>query len=57
MSDLNDYVSINPPVGYGGDTKIFLKDIISEIEGMRFSFVLMNQVLQTPWKGALREQL
>lgn len=41
------FVSIDFPQTYGGDAKIFLKEIVSEIEGLRFSFALMNQVLQT----------
>jgi hypothetical protein len=41
------YLSINFPAHYDRDTKIFLKDILSEKEGIKFSFILMKQILDT----------
>ena len=41
------FVNIAFPPTYGGDAKIFLKEILSEVEGLRFSFALMNKVLRT----------
>jgi hypothetical protein len=41
------YMSINFPTHYDKDTKIFLKDILSEKEGIKFSFILMKQILDT----------
>lgn len=44
------YVSINFPKNYDSNTKIFLKDILSEKEGIKFSFILMKQILDTQVK-------
>ena len=41
------YVSIKFPQKYEKNTKIYLKDIISEKEGVKFSFILMKQILDT----------
>ena len=41
------YVSINFPAEYNEDSKIYLKDIISEKEGVKFSFILMRQIMDT----------
>lgn len=41
------YLSINFPAHYDRDTKIFLKDILSEKDGIKFSFILMKQILDT----------
>jgi len=41
------YLSINFPERYEEDTKIYLKEILSEKEGVRFSFVLMKKILDT----------
>lgn len=41
------YVKINFPNKYENDIKIYLKDIISELEGIRFCVVLMNLILET----------
>lgn len=41
------YLSINFPSNYNGNNKIFLKDILSEKEGVKFSFILMKQILDT----------
>jgi len=41
------YLSINFPVNYENDVNIHLKDILTEKEGVKFSFVLMRQVLDT----------
>lgn len=41
------YLSIHFPEHYEDDAKIYLKDLLSEREGVRFSFVLMRQVLDT----------
>lgn len=44
------YVSINFSPNYEDETKIFLKDIINEIEGVKFSFALMKKVMVTQIK-------
>ncbi len=41
------YLSINFPKHYGDDTKLYLKDFLDEKEGVKFSFILMRQVLDT----------
>jgi len=41
------YLSINFPSDYNGNNKIFLKDILSEKEGVKFSFILMKQIVDT----------
>lgn len=41
------YLSIHFPEHYEDDTKIYLRDFLSEREGIRFSFILMRQVLDT----------
>lgn len=41
------YLSICFPKEYDAETKIYLKDILTEKEGVRFSFILMRQVLDT----------
>ena len=41
------YLSINFPKEYGNETKILLKDILTEKEGVKFSFILMKQILYT----------
>ncbi|KDN54071.1 hypothetical protein [Flavobacterium seoulense] len=41
------YLSISFPVIYNDNSKIFLKDIISEKDGVKFSFILMKQILST----------
>lgn len=41
------YLSINFPKKYEKDTKIYLKEILSEKEGVKFSFILMKQILDT----------
>ncbi len=41
------YLSINFPEHYEDDTRIYLKDILSEKEGVKFSFILMRQVVNT----------
>jgi hypothetical protein len=41
------YMSISFPKMYNDNCKIFLKDIISEKEGVKFSFILMKQILNT----------
>jgi len=41
------YLSINFPEKYEEDTKIYLKEILSEKEGVKFSFILMKQILDT----------
>jgi hypothetical protein len=40
------YLSINFPQEYN-DEKIFLKNILTEKEGVKFSFILMKQILET----------
>jgi len=41
------YVSINFPKQYKDENKIYLKDIISEQEGIKFSLILMRQIINT----------
>lgn len=41
------YLSINFPKEYKDDTKIFLKDFLTEKDGIKFSFVLMKKILDT----------
>lgn len=41
------YLRINFPSNYNDNDKIFLKDILSEKEGVKFSFILMKQILDT----------
>lgn len=41
------YLSINIPSNYDENNKIFLRDILSEKEGIKFSFILMRQILDT----------
>lgn len=40
------YLSINFPKSYS-DKKIYLKDIISEKDGVKFSFIMMRNILNT----------
>lgn len=41
------YLSINFPKNYTKGDKIFLKDILTEKEGVRFSIILMRKILTT----------
>ena len=41
------YLSINFPKEYTEDMKIYLKDMLSEKEGLKFYFALMKQILDT----------
>lgn len=41
------YLSINFPKEYKENTKLFLKDFLTEKEGVKFSFVLMKKILDT----------
>jgi hypothetical protein len=41
------YLTISFPEKYSDDTKVFLKKIISEKEGVKFSFILMRQIIDT----------
>ncbi len=41
------YLSIKFPKTYEKNTKIFLKDIISEKEGVSFLFILMRQIMNS----------
>ncbi len=41
------YLSISFPQIYQEDNKIYLKEILSEKEGVKFSFILMKQILNT----------
>jgi hypothetical protein len=40
-------VSINFPKEYLNDSKIYLKDIITEKDGVKFSFILMRKIIDT----------
>lgn len=41
------YLSINFPNNYTHGEKIFLKDVLSEKEGVKFSIILMRKILNT----------
>ncbi|MDD5509673.1 MAG: hypothetical protein PHI12_02500 [Dehalococcoidales bacterium] len=41
------YLSIHFPEHYEDDTQIYLKDVLSEKEGVKFAFILMKKVLDT----------
>lgn len=41
------YLTISFPINYEQKTTIFLKDIITEKEGVKFSFILMKQIMDT----------
>jgi len=41
------YLSITFPKTYDKYSKVYLKDILSEKEGVKFSFILMRQILNT----------
>jgi hypothetical protein len=41
------YMSVNFPAVYTSESKIFLKDIISEKDGVKFSVILMRKILDT----------
>jgi len=41
------YLSIKFPAQYKNTNKIFLKDVISEKEGIKFSMILMRKILDT----------
>ena len=41
------YLSINFPNNYSTGDKIFLKDILSEKEGVKFAVILMKKILNT----------
>jgi len=44
------YFTINFPKEYKNDTKIFLKDILNEKDGIKFSFLSMKQMSIDKWK-------
>jgi hypothetical protein len=41
------YLSVNFPKKYLEDNKIYLKEILSEQEGVKFSFILMRKILDS----------
>jgi len=41
------YITINFPKGYTEGEKIFLQDVLSEKDGIKFSFILMKKILDT----------
>lgn len=41
------YLSIRFPKEYNNNSKIYLKDILTENEGVKFSFILMRKILDT----------
>lgn len=41
------YITINFPYNYSEDNKVFLKDIVSEKDGVRFSLIFMESILNT----------
>ncbi len=42
-----NYMSVNFPAAYTSGSKIFLKDILSEKDGVKFSVILMKRILGT----------
>lgn len=45
------YLTISFPKKYDEDTKIYLRDILSEKDGIMFSFILMRKILDTQVEG------
>ncbi|WP_292388097.1 hypothetical protein [Methanosarcina sp. UBA5] len=41
------YLSVNFPQKYEDESKIYLKNILSEKEGVKFSFILMKNIIDT----------
>ncbi|MCU7614830.1 hypothetical protein N0B16_10315 [Chryseobacterium sp. GMJ5] len=41
------YLTVSFPPEYLNDSKVFLKDVITEKEGVKFSFILMRQIMNT----------
>jgi len=41
------YLTIDFPERYDENTKVFLKDLLTEKEGVKFSFLLMRRILDT----------
>ncbi|WP_210190655.1 hypothetical protein [Paenibacillus uliginis] len=41
------YLSISFPEEYSEESKIYIKDILSEEEGIKFSMILMRQIIDT----------
>ncbi len=41
------YLSITLPGEYGNENRIYLRDIVSEKDGVRFCFILMKQIMNT----------
>ena len=41
------YLSINFPTSYDNTTNIYLKDFLTEKEGVKFSLILMRQIIDT----------
>ena len=41
------YLSINFPKKYDNKTKIYLREMLSEKEGIKFSFILMKKIIDT----------
>jgi hypothetical protein len=44
---LMTYLSVKFPKSYSNDEKIYLKDLLDEKEGVKFSFILMKKILDT----------
>lgn len=44
---LMTYLTVNFPANYSDEAKIFLKDILSEKDGIKFSYIMMKKVLDT----------
>lgn len=41
------YLSIRFPVEYNLDSKIYLKEFLTEKEGVKFSLILMKKIMDT----------
>ena len=41
------YMSVNFPASYADGRRVFLNEMLSENEGVRFSLVLMRDILDT----------
>jgi len=52
-----NYLSINFPSNYSEEQKVFLKDILSEKEGIKFSIILMRQILNTQVEEIKEERI
>jgi len=41
------YITVNLPTGYTEGSKVFLRDILSEKDGVKFSLTFMKRILDS----------